>query len=166
MKDCRIALAPMTRELCHALFKGWTNDPAMYLDPAECKTYVYDAAAVDRYFDARQTPTRRSFAILCDGELVGGVDLKRIDWERGVRTLSIHLQRDEFKGKGYGTEAERLALRHAFEVLGMKEVLADAVVTNLRSRHVLEKVGFVPIETRDGFCFYRCAREEWEASQR
>ena len=51
----KIELAPMTRALCHALYQGWENDPALYLDAAQFRPYVYDAAAVDRYFDARQS---------------------------------------------------------------------------------------------------------------
>lgn len=42
---------------------------------------------------------------------------------------------------GYATEAAREALRHGFEVLGLREILAFTVPGNLRSRRVMEKLG-------------------------
>lgn len=73
-------------------------------------------------------------------------------------TLSIHLQNDTVKGKGYGTRAELLALQYAFDVLGMVAVNADTVAKNTRSQHVLEKVGFQFIKQENGFKYYRYER--------
>ena len=33
-----ISLCIMTRELCHELYKGWENDPAIYMDMDLFKT--------------------------------------------------------------------------------------------------------------------------------
>jgi RimJ/RimL family protein N-acetyltransferase len=44
-------------------------------------------------------------------------------------------------GKGYATEAARLALRHGFETLGLAEIVAMAVEANVRSRAVMERLG-------------------------
>ena len=68
------------------------------------------------------------------------------------------MQNDSVKGHGYGTLAEKLALKYAFEVLGMNAVNADTIIKNTRSGHVLEKVGFRFIEEKDGFRYYRCER--------
>ena len=72
--------------------------------------------------------------------------------------MGIHLQNDAVKGKGYGTQAERLILRYAFEELGMVAVNAKAVLMNTRSQHVLEKVGFCYTHEDDTFKYYRCER--------
>lgn len=153
-----ISLCPMTRALCHELFKGWENDPAVYGDMDRFAPYVYDGAAVDRYFDAKQEPGRVVLAVLLGGRPIGELQLKRIDREKGACTLSIHLQSDAVKGRGYGTRAERLALAYAFGELGLAAVDADTLIKNTRSQHVLEKVGFRFVEERDGFRYYRCAR--------
>ena len=154
-----ISLCIMTRELCHALFKGWENDPAIYMDMDGFSAYKYDETAVDRYFDAKQDPSRVLFAIMKDGSPVGELQLKQIDREKRECTLSIHLQNDAVKGRGYGTCAERFALQYAFDVLGMEAVNADTVIKNTRSQHVLEKVGFQYIEEKNGFKYYRYARQ-------
>lgn len=64
----------------------------------------------------------------------------------------------ERKLQGSGTQAERLAVRYAFEKLGMTTVLADAVAKNTRSQHVLEKVGFQLIRQDENFKYYRITR--------
>lgn len=58
----QISLCVMTRELCHQLYQGWENDPAIYMDMGLFSPYCYSKEAVDRYFDAKQTPDRVLFA--------------------------------------------------------------------------------------------------------
>ena len=154
----RITLEPMTRELCHALFRGWQNDPAIYADMSLYRPYVYDEAAVDRYFDAKREPSRTVLAIMLAGEPIGEVQLKRIDREKGECTLSIHMKNDGFKGRGFGTEAERLAGEYAFGRLGLSAVNADTIKKNTRSRRVLEKVGFWKTGEDGEFFYYRIER--------
>ena len=150
-----ISLCVMTRELCHALFQVWENDPDIYMDMDRFTAYRYDKAAVDHYFDTKQSPSRVLLAIMKDTAPIGEIQLKQIDWERKECTLSIHMQNDAAKGHGYGTCAERLAVQYAFEVLGMDAVNADTILKNKRSQHVLEKVGFRYIREENGFKYYR-----------
>lgn len=154
----QISLVIMTRELCRQLYQGWENDPAIYMDMGRFSPYRYSQEAADRYFDAKQAPDRVFFAILKDGVPVGELHLKRIGRQRKECTLSIHMQNDGVKGRGYGTQAERLALRYAFDVLGMEAVNADTVVKNTRSQHILEKLGFQHIRDEGDFRYYRRRR--------
>ena len=153
-----ISLCIMTRELCHELYQGWENDPAIYMDMDLFSVYQYDENAVDRYFESKHNPSRVIFAIMKDGGPIGELQLKQIDWENKECTLSIHMQNDTVKGHGYGTCAERLALQYAFDALGMVAVNADTIIKNTRSQHVLEKVGFHYVREKDGFRYYRYVR--------
>ena len=65
------------------------------------------------------------FAIMLGDTVVGELQLKQIDHDKKECTLSIHMQNDAVKGKGYGTQAERLAVKIAFDELGMAAVNAD-----------------------------------------
>ncbi len=47
----------------------------------------------------------------------------------------------DYWGKGYATEGAKIALRYGFETLGLKEIVSFTTVENLRSRHVMEKIG-------------------------
>nr|WP_010133714.1 GNAT family N-acetyltransferase [Microbulbifer agarilyticus] len=46
-------------------------------------------------------------------------------------------------GKGYATEAARASLAYGFARLGLEEIVSFAVVGNLRSRAVMEKLSMV-----------------------
>ncbi|MBP5160063.1 MAG: GNAT family N-acetyltransferase [Lachnospiraceae bacterium] len=155
----QISLQHMTRELCHQIYKDWENDDSIYNDMSLFKPFLYDEEKVDLYFDSKQQdPSRVLFAIMLADKPIGELQLKQIDMETKECTLSIHLQNDAVKGKGYGTKAERLAIKYAFEELGMKAVNADTIRKNTRSRHVLEKVGFRFVKENGDFRFYRYER--------
>lgn len=47
----------------------------------------------------------------------------------------------EHWGKGYATEAARLALGYGFETLRLSEIVSFTATTNLRSRAVMERLG-------------------------
>lgn len=149
-----VTLKPMTREMCHEFYKEFQNDPAI----GHYYEYVYSEETADRYYDVNSVSDRRLFAIFAEGRIVGECKLKNIDYDKGECSMGIHLQNDSAKGKGYGTLAERLILRYAFEELGMTAVNADAAVKNTRSQHVLEKVGFRYIREDEMFKYYRCDR--------
>lgn len=153
-----IELKKMTRELCHELYKGWSNDASIYMDMSLFKPYSYNKASVDRYFDSKNEPSRIIFAIMLDGKPIGELQLKQIDLEKAECTLSIHMQNDAVKDKGYGTQAEQLAVKYAFDELGMVAVNADTIMKNTRSQHVLEKVGFHLIGEDGTFKYYSIER--------
>lgn len=153
-----IELKKMTRELCHELYKGWSNDASIYMDMSLFKPYSYNKASIDRYFDSKNEPSRIIFAIMLGGKPIGELQLKQIDLEKAECTLSIHMQNDAVKDKGYGTQAERLAVKYAFDELGMVAVNADTIMKNTRSQHVLEKVGFHLIGEDGTFKYYRIER--------
>lgn len=153
-----ISLCMMTRELCHQLFKGWENDPDIYMDMNLFKAYRYDENKVDKYFEAKQNSSCVVLAIMKDNVPIGEIQLKQINYDIKECTLSIHLQNNSLKGKGYGTYAEKLAVKYAFDVLKMNAVNADTISKNKRSQHVLEKVGFRFVKEENGFVYYRYER--------
>ena len=154
-----IQLKAMTRELCHELYRRWTNDASIYMDMRLFRPHVYDEVAVNRYFDAKgQDASRRLIAIMLGDTVVGELQLKQIEHDKKECTLSIHMQNDAVKGKGYGTQAERLAVKIAFDELGMAAVNADTVMKNTRSQRVLEKAGFRFVGEDGAFKYYRIER--------
>lgn len=157
--DHEITLRIMTRELCHQFYRTFETDPAIYMDMSLFAPYVYDEEAVDRRFAAQQRPDRVALLAMLGDEPVGEVILKSIDREKQECSLSIHMANDSVKNRGFGTMAERLAVRYAFEELDLLAVNADAVRKNIRSQHVLEKVGFRQVGEDETFLYYRCERD-------
>lgn len=68
------------------------------------------------------------------------------------------MQNDTVKGRGFGTQAELMAVKYAFDELGMVAVNADTIIKNIRSQHVLEKVGFKFVRKDGDFKYYRIER--------
>ena len=47
----------------------------------------------------------------------------------------------QYWGNGYATEGARAALKYGFETLNLSEIVSFTTASNLRSRHVMEKLG-------------------------
>lgn len=153
----KISLVPMSDEMYDEYFKDYENDPDLYFDKAQYQPYVYSMEGVRAYIERKKRKGQLPMAILRDGEVIGELILKELVPKESV-TLGICLRKAEYKDHGYGTQAERLALDYAFDTLGVKTVLADALLTNTRSQHVLEKAGFVRTHSDQMFVYYRCQR--------
>ena len=76
-------------------------------------------------------------------------------------------------GHGYATEAGAAAIKAGFECIDLQEIVSFAVVSNQRSRSVMERLGM--IDTGENFdqpdvpadshlrahCLYRISRDRW-----
>jgi len=85
-----------------------------------------------------------TFAIrLLDGdEIIGTIELDEILWAHGVCGISIAIGDRAHWGKGYGSDAMRLALAFAFDELNLHRVTATVFSYNARSIALFEKLGF------------------------
>lgn len=52
-------------------------------------------------------------------------------------------------GKGYATEAAKVVLHYAFTALKLNEIISFTVPANIKSRHVMEKIGLHHSEADD-----------------
>lgn len=156
-----VRLQIMTKNLVRQYFRSFVLDPDLFLDKSQYQPYVYDDEKADSVVERYRQLGRVYLAVMLDQKPIGEVILKDIDRERKHCTLGISMQSDAFKNKGNGTEAEKQALEYAFRRLGMEKVLADALVTNTRSQHVLKKVGFKETRRDDAFVYYECDKTAW-----
>lgn len=80
------------------------------------------------------------------GEFIGFIGLKEVNFtapfnkERPAVEIGWRLGFNHW-GKGYATEGAKAVLRYGFDTLGLEEIVSFTVVKNLRSRHVMEKIG-------------------------
>ena len=166
-REDAVRLTPATLPLCQAFFRGFEQAPELFEDPACFQPYVYDEEKVAAWFSERQArQNERRFYILLEREPIGELVLKAIDAERRCCALGICLKNDRFKNRGYGTVAERQALRYAFEELGMETVLADSLLRNTRSQRSLQKAGFRFVSEDGHFKYYQISREQFTGGQR
>ena len=89
-------------------------------------------------------PDAFSYAIdSSDGEYLGSVGLMHIDRRNRSAELGISIARPEEWGKGYGTEAALLMLRHGFEELNLHRIHLRVYAYNARGQKSYAKLGFV-----------------------
>ncbi|MBQ2921431.1 MAG: GNAT family N-acetyltransferase [Oscillospiraceae bacterium] len=154
-----VRLVPMTAQMYHDYFREYQNDPDLYLDPRTYTAYTYDPERVDRYIRRQIDLKRIPFAIVHGDELVGELILKNIEPGK-CATMGLAMRNARYKDRGFGTRAEQLAVEYVFRELDIPVLYADALVTNTRSQHVLEKVGFRLLREEGDFKYYSIRRED------
>ena len=152
-----VCLLPMTAEMYHEYFKEYQNDPDLYIDKNAYTPYTYTEEKVNRYIQRQIDLNRKAFAIMFHDEIVGELILKNIV-EHQCATMGIAMKNARCKDRGFGTKAELLAIQYVFRELDIPVLYADSILSNTRSQHVLEKVGFQLIKEEGDFKFYRIDR--------
>lgn len=85
-------------------------------------------------------------SLIDTGEFIGFIGLEEVNFsvpfkkftptvEIGWRIAYNHW------GKGYATEGAKASLQYGFEVLNLDEIVSFTTIPNIRSRHVMEKIG-------------------------
>lgn len=151
-----VYLTKMTQAIARAYFKEFTIDPAVFLPGQPICQFQYSDEWVDAYL-TRYKDCEHLATMLME-KPIGEILFKHMDHANKAAVLSIHLQNDSVKGKGHGTAAEKLAVKYGFDKMGLSVLYADTVKNNLRSKRVLEKVGFRLINEDNNFYYYEIRR--------
>lgn len=143
-----------TERLLMRQWKDSDREPftAMNADPEVMEHFpaTLTPAQSDEFVDRMRDHLERhgwglwAVEVIETGEFIGFVGL----WPAGfdpfrseeVVEIGWRLTRSTW-GQGYATEAARAALRHAFEVVGLSEVVSFTAATNLRSQAVMNRIG-------------------------
>ncbi len=84
-----------------------------------------------------------NFAIeTLDGEYIGGCGISKIGWVSRVAMVGIWIGREEFQGKGYGSDAMRVLCRFLFEQVNVRKIALTVHGFNKRAIGSYKKVGF------------------------
>lgn len=152
-----VYLLPMTPEMYHEYFKEYQNDLDLYIDKSAYVPYTYDEEKVNRYIQRQIDLNRIVLAIMHNDEIVGEILIKNIV-EHQCATLGLAMKNVQYKDKGFGTKAEQLVIQYVFNELDIPVLYADSILSNTRSQHVLEKVGFTFIKEEGNFRYYQIER--------
>ncbi len=128
-----------------ALFDRWHGNPDVrhWLHMSEMPEQTLEIER-QRWQIARNDPTRLSFVIeTLDGVPIGNIVLIGVDAMHRRAELGIAIGEKGDWGRGYGTDAIRVILRFAFEVLKLRRVELITDVDNERGIRAYEKCGFV-----------------------
>jgi len=75
-------------------------------------------------------------------KLIGTIGFRNIDWDKRVAETAIFIGDSKEWNKDYGTEAMKIMLEIGFKELGLARILLQVRPSNLRARHVFQKLGF------------------------
>ena len=108
----------------------------------------------DRVRDSMALTARRAVGLWlafeqASGELAGFCGFLEITSLHPEPQL-VYALLERFTGRGYATEMARAAIDDARATAGFTEIVAGVDEVNAASVHVLEKLGFVRTETRQG----------------
>ncbi len=89
---------------------------------------------------------------------IGSIDL--FEFEPAHRRAGVGiLVHEEFRGKGYASEALALLINYAFETLHMHQLFCNISSDNLESIRLFESKGFIYIGTRKE---WNLVRNQWQ----
>lgn len=137
----RVLLRPLEPADLPSLVK-WGADPV--LTPLMEGAYPHDLGESPAWL-ARLRSNRHNqrFAILvATGELIGDIELDNIAWRSGEAELRVCIGERSWWNRGYGTDAVRTLVAHAFESLHLNLVYLRVYRDNRRAVRCYEKCGF------------------------
>jgi len=75
-------------------------------------------------------------------KLIGTIAYRDINWNKRTAEVAIFIGDKKEWNKGYGTEAMKIMLEIGFKELNLKKIQLFVRPSNLRARHVFQKLGF------------------------
>lgn len=144
LKGGRIILCPLGKQHINRRYLSWLNDPEVTKFMETGLFPTTDKALEDFYRDIVKSKTGVMFAILTrrNNAHIGNIKLDRISWIHRYGTLGIMIGEKECWGKGYGQEACRLVLEHAFKRLNLNKVTLGVYAIHKSALRAYEAAGF------------------------
>ena len=142
-----------------AWFRKWYADPEI-ARLARYQESPMRAEEIERFFAARVVgPDALAMAIheRSGDRLVGTCAFSQLDGDNGSALYHITIGEKDAWGQGYGTEATRLMLDHAFGTLGLHRVALYVFEFNERAIRSYQRCGFV-LEGRSRESIFRDGR--------
>ncbi len=98
---------------------------------------------IEKTWEERKKGEKYAFAIeeKENGELIGSISLMDIEDNNKRAEIGAWIKQ-EYWGKGYGTEAEKLIIKYGFEELNLHSIYGRVYEFNKRSQRAVEKTGF------------------------
>ncbi|MFX1495312.1 MAG: GNAT family N-acetyltransferase [Promethearchaeota archaeon] len=127
------------------LINKWRNDPEVidFLGgPFRYINIEIEEAWFETYLKNRDKQVRCSIFLDSDEKLIGLVSL--LDIDHISKSAEFHIMIGDKKNydKGYGTEATKLMLNHAFNNLNLNRIYLKVLEDNLRAIKIYDKCGF------------------------
>jgi len=143
----KVRLVPLDRDKHLENALRWFNDPdiTQWLETGD---WPLTRGSEEEFFRAAERNDRASvqFAVeTLEGEHVGFSGLRSIDWQSQVAVSGSVVGRKDLWRHGIGTDAAKVRNRYAFDVLGLRLLIATVIADNTASLAMLAKAGYTEV---------------------
>jgi RimJ/RimL family protein N-acetyltransferase len=152
----RVYLSPLNPD-DYALYTRWLNEPEV-MDNIGGNYYNNNIISCRNWFEEKLKDDRSVlFAIVLvqSDTPIGYFEFTELDHIHRTGSFCVFIAGDENRGKGYGTEAVRLAVRYGFDVLNLRNIDLKVYAFNERAQKSYEKAGFREYGRRTGAYYLR-----------
>lgn len=129
--------------------RKWLQDPYILeltfviSGPEKRLMLPFDEKMMDQYIDVLLSDrTRKTFAIEVEGDHVGNVGLKEINFETKKAELFIEIGESDYRGIGVGKAAIAILMDHVFGQMGIEEMILEVLEFNQAAIRVYQQLGF------------------------
>jgi len=102
--------------------------------------------------DLQHSPSFRRLGIEVAGRLIGYADIAEI--KGNTAEVGIAIGDSTLWGKGIGTRVLKMLMQYGKEALAVEKFYAETKTSNLRSRKMLEKLGFSQ-DVKEDICYFK-----------
>lgn len=167
-------ITPLTKEIVSkSNYKNWFLDPKITFYNTHGRL-VFKEEDISSFIEKANDDHTITWAMLrkYDKYHIGNIALQSINFIDKTAELAILIGETEIWGKGYGTDACELVLKHAFEKLNLNRIYLGTIEPNIGMRKVAEKLNMaLEGKSMEAFWFngkyvpiyhYAILRKEWK----
>lgn len=138
----RVYLAPMDIDDAPNYIR-WLNDPDTFIF-LQANGQLFNRINEEQFITGVMERGEPHFSIrLCeDDRHIGGCGLVNVDWVNRRGELGIMIGESEYRSRGYGQEAIKLLLDHAFFILNLNSISLIHYEFNRRAGRCYAQCGF------------------------
>ena len=135
-------------------FRKWSAD--------RFGSWPFTAADLNRHYDALEgSDSFFEFTAFDDGGPAGHLIMRFTDERKTVLRFGFVIVDDKKRGRGYGREMLRLAVRYAFEFLKAEKITLGVFENNEPAYRCYKAAGFRDVETAEPE-IYHVLNEDWK----
>ena len=135
-------------------FRKWCAD--------RYESYPINADDMNKHYsDFDELDTFFQMTAIDDSGVVGHLIMRFIDEEKKILRFGFVIVDDTKRGKGYGKELLRLAVKYAFEILRVEKITLGVFENNTSAYWCYKAAGFSDVETEEEE-YYLIMGEQWK----
>ncbi|WP_121604356.1 GNAT family N-acetyltransferase [Virgibacillus sp. Bac332] len=142
IKGSYVYIRPICDSDMESIFKGCQEDEGLYMTGTRNVFTMEEVVKAYKSFSQDETRHDLAICLLENGQIIGDLSIQEIDEHNKKAMFRIALHGKDNYGKGYGTEATRLAQKFTFEELNLNRLELQVFSHNIRGIKSYEKAGF------------------------